>query len=90
MSIVSTNHFHDHLISKCRIYAGIKHQMDTPGVKGTLLTRAVAAKIDKMHKTSDTTHLLWDKLIFNKVGDNCPLCLTLTRTKDSTSFGWQD
>ncbi|TIA90558.1 hypothetical protein E3P99_01513 [Wallemia hederae] len=50
-----------------RIYAGIKHQMDTPGVKGSLLSRAVAAKVEKLHKTSDPTHMLWDKLIFNKI-----------------------
>lgn len=68
-----------YLIHNSRIYAGIKHQMDTPGVKGSLLNRAIAAKIDKLHKTSDVTHMLWDKLIFNKVGlDSLLMVFNLT------------
>ena len=50
-----------------RIYAVIKSQMDTPGVKGSLLKKGINNKLDKFHKTGDPTHIFWDKLIFNKI-----------------------
>ncbi|EIM23115.1 hypothetical protein WALSEDRAFT_50428 [Wallemia mellicola CBS 633.66] len=50
-----------------RIYAVIKHQMDLPGLKGSLLKRGIATKLDKLRKTADPTHIFWDKLVFNKI-----------------------
>lgn len=41
--------------------------MDLPGLKGSLLKRGIATKLDKLRKTADPTHIFWDKLVFNKV-----------------------
>ena len=50
-----------------RIAGQIQMQMDAPGLKGKLLTKAVHAKLENYYKTGSVTHALWDRLVFRKV-----------------------
>ena len=50
-----------------RIYQAIAVNLKAPGLKGALLRRGVAAKLERLKQTGDHTHLFWDKLVFNKV-----------------------
>lgn len=50
-----------------RIAGQIETQMNSPGLKGKLLTRAVQTKLDNYHKTGTITHAFWDRLVFRKV-----------------------
>ena len=50
-----------------RIYQTIGANLKAPGLKGALLRRGVAVKLEKFKQTGDHTHPFWDKLVFNKV-----------------------
>jgi long-chain acyl-CoA synthetase len=50
-----------------RIHSAVKMQMDTPGLKGALLRRAVYTKLDNYRATGDVTHRLYDALVFRKL-----------------------
>lgn len=50
-----------------RIAGQIQAQMDAPGLKGKLLTKAVNAKLANYEATGAITHALWDRLVFRKV-----------------------
>jgi len=50
-----------------RIYQAIAVNLKAPGLKGALLRRGVAAKLERLKQTGDHTHPFWDKLVFNKV-----------------------
>lgn len=50
-----------------RIAGQIQAQMDAPGLKGKLLTKAVNAKLANYEATGAITHPFWDRLIFRKV-----------------------
>jgi len=50
-----------------RIYQAIAANLKAPGLKGALLRRGVAVKLERFKQTGDHTHPFWDKLVFNKV-----------------------
>ncbi|WFD19491.1 long-chain-fatty-acid--CoA ligase [Malassezia caprae] len=50
-----------------RIAGQIQAQMDAPGLKGKLLTKAVNAKLANYEATGTITHPFWDRLVFRKV-----------------------
>lgn len=50
-----------------RIAALISGQMATPGLKGALLRKAVAAKMANHDIDASVTHAFYDRLVFNKV-----------------------
>ncbi|PWY99265.1 acetyl-CoA synthetase-like protein [Testicularia cyperi] len=50
-----------------RIAALIQGQMNTPGLKGALIRKAVATKIANHDADGTVTHALYDRLVFNKV-----------------------
>ena len=50
-----------------RIYQAIAANLKASGLKGALLRRGVAVKLEKFKQTGDHTHPFWDKLVFNKV-----------------------
>jgi long-chain acyl-CoA synthetase len=50
-----------------RIYQAISANLNAPGLKGALLRRGLAAKLERLKQTGDHTHPFWDKLVFNKV-----------------------
>jgi long-chain acyl-CoA synthetase len=51
------------------IYAAVKAQMNTPGLKGALLRRAVATKLENLHNSGELKHTVYDALVFRKVRD---------------------
>ena len=63
-----------------RVYAAIKLQMEAPGLKGALLRRAVATKLDNWRKYGTVTHPVYDRLVFSKikalVGGECQYMIT--------------
>ena len=50
-----------------RIYQAGMAAAQLPGLKGALFRRAVEAKLTRLHTTGQTTHALWDRLVFKKV-----------------------
>ena len=52
-----------------KIYQTIMATANAPGFKGTLLRRAIRAKLEKLEATGIDTHPLWDGLVFKKVRD---------------------
>lgn len=50
-----------------RIAGQIQAQMDAPGLKGKLLTKAVNTKLANYEATGTITHPFWDRLVFRKV-----------------------
>ncbi|WFD26805.1 long-chain-fatty-acid--CoA ligase [Malassezia nana] len=50
-----------------RIAGQIQAQMDAPGLKGKLLTKAVNTKLANYEATGKITHPIWDRLVFRKV-----------------------
>ena len=50
-----------------RIAGQIQAQMDSPGLKGKLLTKAVTTKLANYEATGAITHAFWDRLVFRKV-----------------------
>jgi long-chain acyl-CoA synthetase len=49
------------------IHSAIKMQMDTPGLKGALLRRAVNTKLANFRATGQITHRVYDALVFRKL-----------------------
>ncbi|KIR67483.1 long-chain acyl-CoA synthetase [Cryptococcus bacillisporus CA1873] len=50
-----------------RIHAAVKAQMDSGGLKGALLTKAVNAKLARWRETGEVTHPIYDALVFRKI-----------------------
>lgn len=50
-----------------RIAGQIQLQMEAPGLKGKLLTKAVETKLANYHADGRITHAFWDLLVFRKV-----------------------
>lgn len=50
-----------------RIAAQIQHQVNGPGLKGSLLRKAVNAKLYYHDQDATVTHAFWDKVVFKKV-----------------------
>ncbi|EIN07731.1 acetyl-CoA synthetase-like protein [Punctularia strigosozonata HHB-11173 SS5] len=50
-----------------RIYQSAMVAGNTPGVKGTLFRKAVAAKLERFRTTGIREHALWDRLVFKKI-----------------------
>lgn len=50
-----------------RLHAAIKAQMNAPGLKGALLTRAVNTKIANWRATGEVKHAVYDALVFRKI-----------------------
>lgn len=49
------------------IHAAVKGQMDSGGLKGALLTKAVNTKLARWRETGEVTHPIYDALVFRKV-----------------------
>ena len=50
-----------------RVAGQIQMQMNQPGLKGKLLTKAVETKLANYEANGQVTHWLWDRLVFRKV-----------------------
>lgn len=50
-----------------RVHSAIKVQMDTPGLKGALLRRAISTKLANYRATGENTHRIYDLLVFRKL-----------------------
>ncbi|KIR30588.1 long-chain acyl-CoA synthetase [Cryptococcus deuterogattii LA55] len=50
-----------------RIHAAVKGQMDSGGLKGALLTKAVNTKLARWRETGEVTHPIYDALVFRKI-----------------------
>lgn len=50
-----------------RLHSAIKIQMDTPGLKGALLRRAVNTKLANFRSTGEIHHRVYDALVFRKL-----------------------
>ncbi|KIL69616.1 hypothetical protein M378DRAFT_1048314 [Amanita muscaria Koide BX008] len=50
-----------------RIYQAAMAGGDVPGLRGTIFRKAVSAKLEKLRRTGDPTHPLWDRLVFRKI-----------------------
>ncbi|EKM55531.1 uncharacterized protein PHACADRAFT_256225 [Phanerochaete carnosa HHB-10118-sp] len=50
-----------------RIYQAGMAAAQLPGVKGALFRRALEVKLSRFHATGQTTHALWDRLVFKKI-----------------------
>jgi hypothetical protein len=50
-----------------RVYASASTALLNGGLKGTLLQKAIDAKIKGLRETGTRDHLLWDRLVFRKV-----------------------
>lgn len=50
-----------------RIYQAGMAAAQLPGVKGALFRRALEAKLLRLRTTGQTTHPLWDRLVFKKI-----------------------
>ena len=45
--------------------------MSAGGLKGALLTHAVNTKLANLRETGQVTHVVYDALVFRKVGQSC-------------------
>ena len=52
-----------------RVYQAAMAGGDVPGLRGNIFRKAMAAKMEKLCKTVDPTHVFWDMLVFRKVCD---------------------
>jgi long-chain acyl-CoA synthetase len=52
-----------------RVYQAAMAGGNVPGYRGTIFRKAIAAKMEKLRRTGDPTHVFWDKLVFRKVRD---------------------
>jgi long-chain acyl-CoA synthetase len=64
-----------------RIFGKIKDAFAlATGLKGTLVKKALAAKLANLHSTGTVTHCLWDKIVYKKikamVGGNVRIMMT--------------
>ncbi|OWZ69605.1 hypothetical protein AYX14_04995 [Cryptococcus neoformans] len=50
-----------------RIHAAVKEQMNSGGLKGALLTKAVNTKLANWRETGEVTHPIYDALVFRKI-----------------------
>ncbi|MBW0528599.1 hypothetical protein O181_068314 [Austropuccinia psidii MF-1] len=50
-----------------RVYQAIMAQLDGPGLKAALGKRALTTKLENLKTTGSNTHILWDRLVFNKI-----------------------
>ncbi|KAF9532324.1 hypothetical protein CPB83DRAFT_847650 [Crepidotus variabilis] len=50
-----------------RIYQAAMAGGNVPGLKGKLFNKAVQTKLEKLNATGETTHALWDRLVFRKI-----------------------
>lgn len=50
-----------------KIYQTVMEATNAPGLKGTLLRRAIQAKLERLETTGIDTHPLWDRLVFKNV-----------------------
>lgn len=39
----------------------------TPGLKGTIFQKAMAAKLERLHTTGNNVHAFWDRIVFRKI-----------------------
>lgn len=49
------------------IHAAVKAQMALPGLKGALLRKAVATKLENWRTNAEVKHTAYDLLVFRKV-----------------------
>ncbi|KAI6150965.1 long-chain-fatty-acid-CoA ligase [Pisolithus tinctorius] len=63
-----------------RVYQAAMSAGNVPGVKGAIFRTAVQTKLDQLHKTGLTAHVIWDALVFRKIravlGGNVLLMVT--------------
>ncbi|KAF8742705.1 hypothetical protein AX14_002515 [Amanita brunnescens Koide BX004] len=50
-----------------RVYQAAMAGGNVPGYRGTIFRKAIAAKMEKLRRTGDPTHVFWDKLVFRKI-----------------------
>ncbi|KAG6820567.1 hypothetical protein H0H93_015087 [Arthromyces matolae] len=50
-----------------RVYQSAMAAGNVPGLKGNLFRTAIATKLQNLHNTGNSTHFLWDKLVFRKI-----------------------
>ena len=58
------------------IHAAVKEQMNSGGLKGALLTKAVNTKLAKWRETGEVTHPIYDALVFRKVSEGKKIART--------------
>ncbi|KAG7086620.1 hypothetical protein E1B28_002563 [Marasmius oreades] len=58
-----------------RIYQAANAAGNAPGLKGLLFKKAVAAKLERLKRTGDITHPLWDRLVFRKACEDVLLVM---------------
>ncbi|PFH50070.1 hypothetical protein AMATHDRAFT_61830 [Amanita thiersii Skay4041] len=50
-----------------RVYQSAMTAGNVPGLRGNIFRKAIAAKLEKLRRTGDATHPLWDKIVFRKI-----------------------
>ncbi|KAF8636675.1 hypothetical protein AX17_003481 [Amanita inopinata Kibby_2008] len=50
-----------------RVYQAAMVGGNVPGLRGNIFRKAISVKLEKLHRTGDPTHALWDKLVFRKI-----------------------
>ncbi|KAK2467033.1 hypothetical protein APHAL10511_001291 [Amanita phalloides] len=50
-----------------RVYQAAMAGGNVPGLRGDIFRKAVSAKIEKLRRTGDPTHMFWDNLVFRKI-----------------------
>jgi long-chain acyl-CoA synthetase len=50
-----------------RIYQAAMAAGNVPGLRGKIFNMAVKSKLERLHTTGESTHALWDRLVFKKV-----------------------